>query len=93
MMHFRLLKNKTVEPTLETSTKSGVENVCNQDAHSEKKESFATAVIVLAFLTTICFLAFLAILIVHLKKTRNGKYENNLISRKNVCSSKYIIRI
>lgn len=72
MMHFRLMKSKTVEPTLVTSTKSGVENVCDQNAHSEKNESSAT-VIILAILTTICFLAFLSILIVYLKKTRNGK--------------------
>lgn len=82
MMYFRLMKNKTVEPTLVTSTKSDVENVCNQDAHSEKKESSATAVIVLAILTTICFVAFLAILIVYLKKTRHGKLQQLNISKK-----------
>lgn len=72
-MYYRLMKNKTVEPTSVTSTESNVENVCNQDAHPEQKEGSGTAVIFLAILTTICFVAFLAILIVYLKKTRHGK--------------------
>lgn len=75
-MFFRLMKNKTVEPTSISSTESNLENVCNQNAHSEKKEdSTAATIIALAVFTAIAFVAFLGILIVYLKKTRHGKLQ------------------
>lgn len=74
-MYFRLMKNKTVEPTSVTSTESDVENNCIRNAHSEKKEGSAEAVIVLAVFTAICFVAFLAIFIVYLIKTRHGNLQ------------------
>lgn len=73
-MIFRLMKNNSVEPTLITSTGSNLENVCNQNAHSEKKEdSTSRTIIALAVLTAFCFLALLTILFVYLKKLRYGK--------------------
>lgn len=68
------MKNKTVEPTSISSTESNLEYVCNQNAHLEKKEySTAATIIALAVFTAFGFIAFLAILIVYLKKTRHSK--------------------
>lgn len=71
---FRLMKNKTVEPPSTTTSESNLENVCNQNTHSEKKEdSTSGTIIALAVLTAFCFVALLTILIFYFKKFRYGK--------------------
>lgn len=75
-MFFRLMKNKTVGPTSISSTESNLENDCHQNAHSEKKkDSTEGTIIALAVIIAICFLAFVASLVVYFKKTRHGKFQ------------------
>lgn len=78
-MIFRLMKNKSVEPNLITSTEVSLENACNQNAHSKKKMEDSTmgTIIVLGVSTAICFVAFFIILTVYLKKIRHGKLQYN----------------
>lgn len=77
-MIFRLMKKKTVEQNLITSTEVSLENVCNQNVHSKQMEdSTMGTIIVLSVFAAICFVAFLIILTLYLKKTRHGKLQFN----------------